>query len=101
MCKLWDVIPLLTCRLEMVQSNAYYQMLTKGLKTQNGDVFVNATNILRFTVGCPTENISFTVELMCFNTHICRGMYELSMREKGVAFAQEHTMHRLHIWRIL
>lgn len=66
-CKLWELLPLVRCRLDMVkklQFNTFYQMLRKGLKTQNGNVFVNATNILTTHDDSPTENASLALELM-------------------------------------
>lgn len=66
-CKLWELLPLLKFRIELLKQQQfvnYFNALRKGLQSQSENIFVNASNILHANEACPTENVCLALELM-------------------------------------
>lgn len=66
-CKLWELLPLVKYRIEMLKRQQfanYFKILQKGLQNQVGNVFVNALNILRPQENPNSENVSIVMELI-------------------------------------
>lgn len=66
-CKLWEYIPLLEYRLNILQRLQfpnYFKIVQKGLQAQDGDIFENALNLLQPSENPNSENICMIMELI-------------------------------------
>lgn len=66
-CKLWELLPLVKYRIEMLkkqQFSSYFKVVQKGLQRQDGDVFENAMNLLQPRENCNSENVCMLMKLI-------------------------------------
>lgn len=66
-CKLWELLPLIKYRIEMLkklQFVNYFNLFKKSVQYQCGNIFVNASRILDSGENCPTENVCLVLEFM-------------------------------------
>lgn len=87
-CKLWELLPLIKYRvgvLKIQQFATYYKVLQEGLQSQKGNVFVNASNVLKCTENCPTENVCLVQEIMYMYPDIFEGECSFGVRRNEEA----------------
>lgn len=66
-CNLWEILPIINYRIDMLkiqQFKTYFKVFQKGMQSQSGNIFHNATTVLKCSETCPTENVCLLQELV-------------------------------------
>ena len=88
-CKLWDFIPLIEYRLDMLkkqQFDKYYNTLKTDIGTQQGDLLTNVFNKIAPKQNANNENISTLLELLIIYPHILE--YKLKSPRKRSCYEE-------------